>query len=231
MHVVWICHRDLRDFLSFDDKAHMERKKADDHKIELPSEYHLKDVIKPQEEHFRGRHVDVAHARRHTHRIKWISGSFDERRLFSVDSTWSCSLLRSPDMLSSGFGGRIGSPATWINALPFIGTRSAKPVGGTDLLLEALAAFLAAKSFLLGLFLGFLWGRGCDEPFITPLIATPSVDGLSKGCSCCCEAASGGVSCKGCTKRDFLHSDLGCSCSGRISISLSTCSLLAESYG
>src|SRR3954467_11655043 len=50
MHVVWICHRDLRDFLSFDDKAHMERKKADDHKIEPPSEEHLKDVIKPQEE-------------------------------------------------------------------------------------------------------------------------------------------------------------------------------------
>ena len=53
MHVVWICHRDLRDFLSFDDKAHMERKKADDRKIEPPSEEHLKDVFKPQEEHFR----------------------------------------------------------------------------------------------------------------------------------------------------------------------------------
>src|SRR3954468_2434373 len=164
-------------------------------------------------------------------------GSFDARRLFSVDNTWSCSLLRSPDMLSSGFGGRIGSPATWINAVPFIGTRSAKPVGGTDLLLEALAVFLAAKSFLLGLFLGFFWGRGCDEPFIAPLIATPSVDGLStfsrrpSPCSCWFEAASGGLSCNGCTKRDFLHSDLGCSCSGRISISSSTCSLLAESYG
>src|ERR1041384_8016993 len=139
--------------------------------------------------------------------------------------------MRSPDMLSSGFGGRIGSPTTWINAVPLIGTRSAKPVGGTDLLLETLAAFLAAKSFLLSLFLGFFWGRGCDEPFIAPLIANPSVDGLSKGCSYWIEAASGGVSWKGCTKRDFLHSDLGWSCSDRISISSSACSLLAESYG
>src|SRR3954467_15317154 len=158
-------------------------------------------------------------------------GSFDARRLFSVDSTWSCSLLRSPDMLSSSFDGRIGSPATWINAVPFISTRSAKPVGGTDLLLGALTTFLADKSFLFGLFLGFFWGRGCNEPFIAPLIANPSVDGVSKGCSWWFEAASGGVSCKGCMKRDFLHSDLGCSCSGRISISSSTCSLLAESYG
>src|ERR1043165_7516472 len=124
-------------------------------------------------------------------------------------------------MLSNGFGGRIGSPATWINAVPFIGTRSAKPVGGTDLLLEALAAFLAAKSFLLGLFLGFFWGRGCDEPFIAPLIATPSVDGLRKGCSCWFEAASGGVSCKGCTKRDLLRADIASSCSGEVVISLS----------
>src|SRR3954470_5981665 len=73
MHVVWICHRDLRDFLSFHDKAHMESKKADDRKIQPPSEEHLKDVIKPQEEHFRGHRVDIALDRRHKHRIKWIS--------------------------------------------------------------------------------------------------------------------------------------------------------------
>src|ERR1041385_944753 len=82
MHVVWICHRDLRDFLSFDDKAHMERKKADDRKIEPPSEEHLKDVIKPQEEHFRRRRVDVAHAKRYTHRIKWISWILRREKAF-----------------------------------------------------------------------------------------------------------------------------------------------------
>src|SRR3954467_2912331 len=108
--------------------------------------------------------------------------------------TWGCDIRRE-DRLARDTD----------NPVPFIGTRAAKPVGGTDLLLEALTAFLADKSFLFGLFLGFFWGRGCDEPFIAPLIANPSVDGLSKGCSCWFEAASGGVSCKGCTKRDFLH--------------------------
>ena len=73
MHVEWICHRDFQNFLSVDEKAHMESKKADDRKIQPPSEEHIKDVINPQEEHFCGHRIDVALARRHTHRIKWIS--------------------------------------------------------------------------------------------------------------------------------------------------------------
>src|SRR3954466_12449828 len=60
----------------------MERKKADERKIEPPSDEHLKDVIKPQEEHFRGRPVDVAHARRHTHHIKWISWILRREKAF-----------------------------------------------------------------------------------------------------------------------------------------------------
>src|ERR1041384_7304468 len=107
-------------------------------------------------------------------------------------------------MAANASSSRSFPPTGFADRVPMKGTRSAKPVGGNDLLLEALAAILAAKSFLLGLFFGFFWGRGCDEPFIAPLIATPSVDGLSKGCSCWFEAASRGVSCKGCTKRDFF---------------------------
>ena len=45
MHVVWIRHRDLRDLVSPDDEVHMERKKADDRKIEPPREKHVKEIL------------------------------------------------------------------------------------------------------------------------------------------------------------------------------------------
>src|SRR3954467_11644872 len=76
MHVVWICHRDLRDFLSFDDKAHMERKKADERKIEPPSDEHLKDCNKPEGKPLRGRPFRRAQAPRAPPRKKGISWIF-----------------------------------------------------------------------------------------------------------------------------------------------------------
>ena len=97
-------------------------------------------------------------------------GSFEASRLFSVDSTWSCSLLRSPDSASSGFGGSIGSPMRWNMTAPFTGTRSSECI----IWLLCALAYLEAVIFR-DLFLSFFLGTP-SRPFLNPC---PSVPGLS----------------------------------------------------
>ena len=85
----------------------------------------LEDLIKLQEEHVRGACMDIEHAMDTWTAYSRYPRSAKVIRLFSIDKTLSCSLLRSPVMPSSAFTGRISLPATWSDDTPLTGTLSA----------------------------------------------------------------------------------------------------------